>query len=148
MRFFLAFLLAPFPAALIQAVIVAIWPGPGPGVYQHPASMFAAICLLLYVLALVLGVPTFLVLRRRDPVSLRTHAFTGTLMVLIPTALLMGFGLATERIPARLAGTTVLQLTFLGLLSGVTFWLILRPDRRAALGAGRAGKKQLSQTFD
>ena len=61
----IAFLLAPFPAAFFQAIIVAGWPKEGMGVFEHPVSMFAAICLLFYMFGLVLGLPLLLLLRKR-----------------------------------------------------------------------------------
>ena len=48
LRFILAFLLAPFPAALLQAILVALWPiSDAIGIYRHPLSWFAATCIVL-----------------------------------------------------------------------------------------------------
>lgn len=53
-----AFVVAPFPAALFQAIVVAIWPKQGQGVFENPPSMFVALCLYFYIFGLLLGLPT------------------------------------------------------------------------------------------
>ncbi len=40
-----AFFVAPFPVALVQSVVVGLWPKPGQGIFANPASMFVAVCL-------------------------------------------------------------------------------------------------------
>jgi hypothetical protein len=71
-----AFLIAPFPVALIQSAVVGLWPKAGEGVFEHPVSMFVAICLYFYVVGMVLGLPAWLVMRRRSA-TLRTHVAIG-----------------------------------------------------------------------
>jgi hypothetical protein len=149
LRTIFAFLLAPVPAASAMAVLVAVRPGGrGLGIFVHPASMFASICLLSYILGLLLGVPLFLWLRRWDPVSLRTFAFTGALVSVISAALLAVRAVTTGNDVSR---ATILGLSVyvaIGLLTGASFWFIARPDRRAAMGKSRAGKARLRKTFD
>ena len=148
LRTILAFVLAPIPAASIMAAYVAFRPRPGRGIFEHPASMFLTLILLLYALAPVIGVPAFLFLRRTDQVSLRAHALAGALMTLIPIGLMGAWGLAIQRVSLREVAFSLLWYGLLGLLTGATFWLIARPDRHARMGKGRAGKANLSRTFD
>src|SRR4051812_19460550 len=86
LRVVLAFVVAPFPAALFESVMVALWPKPGQGVFEHPASMFVAMCLLFYSLGLVLGLPLRFILRKRGPGGLRAHALSCMLIALTPVA--------------------------------------------------------------
>jgi len=150
LRNIFAFLLAPFPAAAIMAAMVAIAPQPGRAVFEHPASMFAAVCLFVYVLALLLAVPAAAWLRRREAFSLRVHAFTGTAIALVGIGLVALWDIAKGR-NLPVSGSTaigVAAVTIFGLLCGATYWVIARPDRRAALGKGRAGRDRLLKTFE
>lgn len=150
-RLILAFLLAPFPAALMQAILVALWPlRGGPAIYQHPASMFASMCLLDYALGLVLGVPLYLALRRRSANRLRFYALAGMLIGLVPMALWL---LAVSRLPTPVgadvrAAEAALRLAIGGLLTGATFWLLARPDRREARRLAAAEKARLAGAFE
>jgi len=148
LRVIVAWFVAPFPAAMIQALLVLIHPRPGRGVFEHPPSMFVAACLLLYLLGAAVGVPVFLVLRRGDPLSLRTHAFAGALAVLVPAVLVCAWALAVGRILLPQAAISLLWYGLLGLLTGAIFWSVARPDRRAARGKSRAGKTGLTRTFE
>jgi len=144
LRFVLAFLLAPLPAALLHAILVALWPRPGLGIYQHPVSMFATMCLFHYALGLLLGLPLYLALRRRIANRLRAYALGGLLIVLVPMAIGIGWSLAHVRVPFWSAAYSFLRFGTGGLLTGAAFWLVLRPDRRAVA----ADKARLSVTFD
>lgn len=73
----MAFFLAPFPGALLQSIVVAIWPKDGQGVFEHPASMFVAMCILFYGVALVLGTPALILMRRRNHRKLRDYVLLG-----------------------------------------------------------------------
>jgi hypothetical protein len=148
LRFIVACFVAPFPAAMIQALVVMIHPRPGRGVFEHPASMFVAACLLLYILGAAIGVPAFLVLRRSGPLSFRTHVFAGALAVLIPAGVLCAWGVALRRIALPQAAASLFWYGLLGLLTGAIFWVVARPDRRAASGTSRAGKAGLRRTFE
>ncbi len=126
-----AFLVAPFPAALFQAIAVAIWPKPGMGVFERPASMFVAICLLFYVFGLFLGVPLFLALGKRRPRTLRFHALTGMAVALAPIIAVLAWNVAQG--PALFAWAIIYDTIYFamgGLLAGATFWLVARPDRK------------------
>ena len=142
-----AFILAPFPAAWLEAIEVAIWPRPGQGVFEHPASMFVTICLSFYGFGLVFGIPSLLWLRRQSPGSLRAYAFAGALAALIGIGLLAGWVVANGQAFTLGAVFGMLKFALLGLLTGTVYWLIARPDRRAAIGKGRA-KAGLLKTFE
>jgi len=88
----LAFLIAPFPAALIQSIVVALWSKEGMGVFEHPASMFVAICLLFYLVELVLALPLYFKLRKRLPRRMSTYGLAGTFLVILP--IIAGLGVS------------------------------------------------------
>jgi len=138
-----AFLVAPFPAATLMALRVAAWPRPGGGVFEHPASMFVTISLFFYIVGVVLGIPLFLWLRRRGGASLRTCAFTGALITLIGIGLPAAWAVAHGQRAGPEIVFGILIYGVLGLLTGAMFWLIARPDRRAAFR-----KAGLSKTFE
>ena len=131
LRSIMAYIVAPFPAALFQALVVALWPKPGLGVFANPSSMFVAICLLFWGLGL-LGVPIAWVLRRRNLLDLRHFAALGAVTMLLP--------IATLEIATFLRGALTLyaatyNLLFFGLggwTAGALFWRLTRPDRRSA----------------
>ncbi|WBY09225.1 hypothetical protein PIB19_07775 [Sphingomonas sp. 7/4-4] len=87
----MAFLLAPIPAAFFQATVVAIWPKEGTGLYEHPLSMFVAICLVFYTFGLLLGLPLLWFLKERRMPSLRGYALGGAIITLLPTAVHLGW---------------------------------------------------------
>ena len=149
LRNIFAFLLAPFPAAALLAALMAIAPQHDRNIFEHPASMFVATCLFVYALSLLVAVPASLLFRNRGVFSLRAHAFAGA------ATALAGIGLVTlwDFIQGRsfLSGAAAIgavALVLLGLLCGTAFWLIARPDRRAAMGTGRAGRDRLLKTFE
>lgn len=143
MRSVLAFLASPAPAALLHAILVALWPRPGAGINQHPASMFVVICLFHYALGLVLGVPLYLALRKRRSQRVFAYALAGTAIVLIPLGILIGWTLAHRGMPLMPTVNGVLRFGFGGLLTGATFWFVARPDRRVA----KTDETLLSGTF-
>jgi hypothetical protein len=151
LRRILAFLLAPLPAALLQAAIVALWGTQGASNYEHPSTMFVAMCLFLYVPGLVLGVPLYLALRRRTPNRLRSYALAGMLIVLIPMTLLIGSAAPYSPIPAPSRwreAIILLRYAVSGLLTGATFWLLARPDRCEARRLAAAEKTRLAGAFE
>ena len=152
LRVILAFLLAPFPAALMQALLVALWPlTRGAGIYQHPASMFVAMCVLHYAFGLVLGVPLYLALRRRSLNRLLFYVLAGTGIVLVPMALWLtwaAWGVAVPASAGALVAYAFLRFGISGALTGATFWLLARPDRREARRRATTEKKRLSGAFE
>jgi hypothetical protein len=119
----LAFVVAPFPVALFQSAVVLRWPKPGTGILEHPASMFVAVCLYFYVVALVLGLPVWLVVARRS-VALRTYALLGLVIALVPVVV----GLIA--IAAQGQGSAYRTVYYLvvfgvgGAAAGSLFWLV------------------------
>ena len=131
-RVLTAFLVAPFPAAAIQSVVVAIWPKPGMGVFEHPASMFVAICLLFYLVEVVLALPLYLATRRRDPQSMVGYGLTGMALVLIPIVLALAAAGAGSGLSAY---ALIFNLAFFalgGFLAGVVFWRFTASRARTA----------------
>jgi len=128
-RIISAFLLAPFPVALIQSTVVAIWPKPGMGVFEHPQSMFVAMCLLFYAIELLLGLPLHVAFRKRGPHRMMTYALTGALLALIPITV----GLALTGSLSAYAVTYNLALFgFGGFFAGWIFWYLVSPRVKTA----------------
>jgi hypothetical protein len=150
LRLTLAFLLTPFPAALLHAVLVALWPMPGLAIYRHPASMFAAMVLVHYALGLVFGVPLYLALRRRSANRLRAYALAGLLIVIVPLALAFGWLVTHAPIPEGSGSRLVfvfLKFGIGGLLTGAAFWFLARPDCREERRRAALEKTRLSGAF-
>lgn len=121
-RVALAFLVAPFPAAFIQSVVVALWPKEGMGVFEHPLSMFVAICLLFYLVEIVLALPLYLAVRKRGPRSMVAYAVTGTLLALLPIVIALGLAVARGGLSAYAVSYNLAFFAFGGYLAGVVFW--------------------------
>ena len=130
MRIIVAFLVAPFPAALVQALVVGFWPKPGQGVFENPASMFVAICLFFYAFEIVLGLPLALLLRRRFSPSLRLYAVVGSAAAAAPVAIMLGLTAVRGELALYGAVYTLALFGLGGLTAGAVFWQIARPDRR------------------
>jgi hypothetical protein len=131
LRIALAFVAAPFPAALFQSIVVALWPKQEMGVFENPPSMFVAICIYYYFFGLLIGVPAWLVIRKRNALNVRTYAMAGLLVGLLPVGAALGWTIIQAH-----TSTYVLayNLAFFG-LGGVaarwTFWSISRRAGRA-----------------
>jgi hypothetical protein len=116
-----AFIVAPFPVALTQAIVVGVWPKVGRGVFEHPSSMFVAIALYFYIFGLLLGLPAGLFLRRRIS-SLRSFALLGLLVAIAPVgAALAVMTIRGQGSPYVLAYTLTL-FSLGGLAAGALFW--------------------------
>jgi ABC-type thiamin/hydroxymethylpyrimidine transport system permease subunit len=142
-RIILAFLVSPLPAAFIQSLVVAIWPKPGMGIFEHPASMFIAVCLLFYGFGLVLGVPLLLTVGKRRSPTLRGYALAGMGIVLTPVLVALVWVAARAQASAWSITYNIAFFAIGGLLAGALFWLVARPDRKAAAADGR----RLASTF-
>ena len=132
-RIALAFLLAPFPAALIQSVVVGIWPKAGKGVFEHPTSMFVAICLLFYLVELLVALPLYLAMRKRLPRKPSPYGLAGTFMVLLPVT--AGLSVAVTR-GGLSAYQVIYNLAFFamgGFLAGAVFWRVTMGRTQTAL---------------
>jgi energy-converting hydrogenase Eha subunit A len=129
LRIALAFVMAPIPAALIQSIIVALYPKDGMGVFEHPASMFVAICILFYTFGIALGIPAVFVMRKRGLRGLRPYALVGVITVLTPILIALAWTAIKGQISVYTAAYNILFFAFGGLIAGWLFWLITRPDQ-------------------
>jgi glucose dehydrogenase len=132
LRTLAAFFIAPFPVALFQAAVVTLWPKAGGGVFAHPVSMFAAVCLYFYIVGLLLGLPAWLFIRRRSA-ALRAYAMLGLVTALIPVAA----ALVATAISGRGSAYIILyNLTLFGvggMLAGALFWRIAIRQKPSAV---------------
>jgi hypothetical protein len=129
LRKIFAFLVAPLPAALIQSIVVAIWPKEGQGVFEHPASMFVAMCLLLYMFNIVLGMPAYLALRKKGLTSARAYSLAGMIVVFVPIACALGVVAMRQQGSLYVFVYNIVLFILAGLSSGFVFWAVSRPDR-------------------
>ncbi|WP_176597981.1 hypothetical protein [Sphingobium sp. 15-1] len=127
----IAFLLAPFPAAFFQAIIVAIWPKEGMGVFQHPASMFAAICLLFYIFGFLLGLPLLLLSRRRFQSTLRGYAWGGAVAISLPIVIALAVVASRGQLSVYVALYNLIFFIIGGAVAGTLFRYIKDPLRVA-----------------
>ncbi|GAA4752619.1 hypothetical protein GCM10023264_19460 [Sphingomonas daechungensis] len=131
-RIALGLLLAPFPAAFIQSVVVAMWPKKGMGIFEHPLSMFVAICLLFYLLGLFLALPLYLAVGKRHPQRLVTYGVTGALLALLPVGLALVIAAAGHGLSTYVASYNLAFFAIGGFLAGVVFWRIATPPTQTA----------------
>ena len=123
-----AFLLAPFPAALFQSIVVALWPKQE-GIFAHPASMFVAICIYYYAFGVLLGTPAWLVLRRRQAMTLGSCAIVGLLVGLLPAGLALAWTIMQGQASAYVVAYDSIFFALGGMAAGATFWLVTRDSR-------------------
>jgi len=131
-RVALAFFLAPFPAAIFQSVVVGLWPKEGVGVFEHPLSMFVAICLLFYLIEIFLALPIYLVARKRGPQPMIRYGVAGTLLAVLPIAIAIGTSSAKDGLSAY---AIVYNLGFFalgGFMAGLVFWRLATPGSQAS----------------
>jgi hypothetical protein len=116
------FLIAPFPAALFQAIIVKLWPKPGQGVFEHPSAMFVVICLFYYLVGLLFGLPLMIIARRKGWRGAGAHGAIG----LIATTLPIVVGLAAMRSPASayVVAYNLLFFSIGGFVAGLVLWRV------------------------
>jgi hypothetical protein len=120
-----AFLLFPFPPALARAFIVWRSPNPVGGIFAHPASMFAAMCLGIYVVELVLGAPILLALRRNGRERLFDYALAGLAILAIPSLLVVA-ALSVQRGHVFGEWRVILFVGLTGPLAGALYWALAR----------------------
>jgi hypothetical protein len=132
-RIALAFLVAPMPIAFIQSIVVAVWPKRDMGgVFEHPLSMFVALCLLFYLVEIVLALPLYLAVRKRGPQSMVAYAVTGTVLFLLPIVVALGIALADGGLSAYVVTYNVAVFALGGFLAGVVFWRLTKPRAPAS----------------
>jgi hypothetical protein len=125
----IAFLLFPIPAALARALVVWRWPSPLGGVFAHPASMFVAMCLFIYLLELVLGAPILLGMRRRGRETLVDYAVAGLALLAIPTSLAIVCLVVIHQF-AWINLLAIFVAAACGIVGGAFFWGLARPRGR------------------
>jgi hypothetical protein len=132
LRSILAFLVAPFPAAAFESVVVALWPETaGPALDAHPLSMFVFLCLYFYFFGLVLGLPVWLGLRRIWP-GRRAFAGAGLAAGLFPAPFMFALS-APGGLASLFGGLYILMLFGLGgYVAGRIYWRIAMRDGAAA----------------
>ena len=126
-RIALGFLVAPFPAAFFQSIVVALWPKKDMGVFEHPLSMFVALCLLFYLFETVLALPLYLALRKRGPHTMIAYAVTGTMLTLLPIIVALCVTVARGGLSAYAVSYNLALFALGGFLAGVVFWRVITP---------------------
>lgn len=121
------FLLAPFPAALFQSLIVAEWPKHGMGIFEHPVSMFAAICLLFYLFGFLLGVPLLLVQRGRREYTVVGYAAAGVAVISLPIVVTLAVVAAPSHLSTYVILYNVAFFVVGGAAAGTLFRYIKGP---------------------
>lgn len=132
LRTFGAFFAAPIPVALFQSVVVALWPKAGEGIFEHPASMFVAVCLYFYSVGLLLGVPAWLFIRRRSA-RLRTYMMLGLAAALIPVVASLVATASSGEGSAYLIIYNLCLFGVGGMMAGAVFWRISIRERPNAV---------------
>jgi hypothetical protein len=128
------FLLAPFPAALFQSIVVALWPKPGRGVFEHPLSMFTVICLYFWLFSLLLGLPAWAILRKHRSVTFGTFVLIGLFVGLLPICVPLAVLVARAQASAYLVAYNMLLFALGGMTAGALFWFIaIRKSRLETL---------------
>lgn len=128
----LAFLVSPFPAALVQSIVVASWPKKGMGVFENPPSMFVAVCIYFYFFGLLIGAPASMVMRRRKPVDLRAYAIIGLIVGLLPVCAALGWMIIRTGASTYVVAYNLLFFGLGGMAAGLCFWMIVRRSRQKA----------------
>lgn len=128
-----AFLLAPFPAALFQSVVVALWPKPGRGVFANPLSMFALVCFYFWLFGLLLGLPAWAILRKRLSPTLRTFVLVGLFVEVVPICVSLAILVARGQASVYTVTYNVLLFAIGGTIAGAVFWFIAIRGRRVEL---------------
>jgi hypothetical protein len=118
------FLLAPFPAGLFQSIVVALWHKPGRGVFEHPLSMFAVICLYFWLFSLLLGLPAWAIVRKHRSVTLGTFLLIGLLVGLVPICVPLAVLVARSQASAYIVAYNVLLFALGGMTAGALYWFI------------------------
>jgi heme/copper-type cytochrome/quinol oxidase subunit 4 len=123
MRTLIAFFGAPVIPALVAAWMVYL---------NHtytPLVMFVFICLAFYALQIIIGVPAYMLMSRKNLHRVWIYLLLGCLSVVLPLLLLSiwrhtekGYGLAEY--------VVLYYPALLGAGTGMMFWMLARPDKR------------------
>jgi hypothetical protein len=118
------FVLAPFPIAFVQAIVVGLWPKPGMGVFEHPASMFVALCLYFYISGILIGIPTATLGRKHIAGGLRGYALLGLIVGLAPAGAAIVYLILQGQATAYTSTYNVLLFGLGGVIAGATYWFV------------------------
>ena len=124
MRRLWAFLMAPFPAALIQAIVVGVWPKAGKGVFEHPASMFVVVCLYFYLFGLLLGLPVSILLKKRSLQDSKAYLLAGLVAGLLPVAVALAWSAGHDWASTYIVTYNLLFFGLGGVSAGWLYWNI------------------------
>jgi heme/copper-type cytochrome/quinol oxidase subunit 4 len=123
MRTLIAFFGAPVIPAIIAAWVVHL---------NHtytPLNMFVFICLVFYALQVVIGVPAYMFMSRKNLHRAWIYLLLSCFSVALPLLLLFiwrhtekGYGLAEY--------VLLCYPALLGAVTGIMFWVLARPDKR------------------
>jgi hypothetical protein len=126
-RVLVAFLIAPFPTAFVQAAFVAFWPRKGLGVTEHPQGMFLLMCLFFYAVEFVFALPLYLAMRKRLPQRMSVYVFVGALTMLLPVVVGMATGMGGQ-VSTYIVIYNLVLFALGGSLAGLIFWRVaIRP---------------------
>jgi hypothetical protein len=129
-RLLLAFALAPAIPGLIMLLLSILTSSIWEGIWA-----FKLMSAVAYTIAAVVGIPTFLVLRKIKANGLLSYIFAGQLLSMIPATYFVLWPTIHQYGQLRLFPANYIQLAlvaFIGLVVTISFWLIARPDRLAA----------------
>ncbi len=93
---------------------------------------FVLMSAVAYAVAVVIGIPTFFVLRKLKANGLLAYVVAGQLLSIIPAVYLVLSPLIHQYGQLKLFPANYVQLAliaFIGLVVTLSFWLIARPDR-------------------
>jgi len=137
MRYIAGFVLAPLPAAVLAFIWYSLSPGP-----LMPASMAVAVVLYLYAVQLVLGIALVVCLNRWKRMGSGMFALGGVAIAGLPLLLWVAIEAQWRSQDWEMVLRGPYWLAILGGMSGLTYWLFVRPDRRIGKGA-----QATAQTF-
>jgi uncharacterized membrane protein len=120
MRTVVAFVVAPLLPAILPAWQTAQAPN------RTGLSSYIFVCCLIYLLQAVVGIPAFLLFRRKGNHRLSPYLLAGFFGSAVPAAAAV---LIKEDGPFVLA-FAVVYMGMLGTLTALFFWLVARPDQR------------------
>jgi len=124
MRRLAGFLVAPWPAALLAAIWYSFFPGP-----LKAASMAVAVALYLYAIQIVLGIPVAIYMNRRKYVRGGTYGLVGAAIAGLPLLVFVLWGAQGGSRDWEMAMRGPYWFSVFGAIAGLTYWLIVRPDR-------------------
>ncbi len=122
MNIYGAFLLAPFPAAVLGAAIAL-----AAGGSARPVPVLLFYVIALYAAQALFGVAIRLFLRRQGHTSPVSFTLGGLVMIAIPAMPYLGWSAMRNGFDGRVLIVLALWL-ICGGLTGLTHWWLMRPD--------------------